>query len=175
MKTFKIKPPIPSSKLPALALFLSIIVTQHLTETSALHFRSIGYRQNETEHMAMLAIRSGLMDHPEGVLRSWNRSRHHCFWEGVICGAKDKRVNVLFLPARGLAGTLSPFIGNLSFLRGIVLQDNNLHGGIPPEIGRLFRLEELDLHNNSLQQPHWRNSSQHIGLHQPPISLCKPQ
>ncbi|MBA0866776.1 hypothetical protein Goshw_024328, partial [Gossypium schwendimanii] len=49
---------------------------------------------------------------------------------------------------KGLRGSLSPYVGNLSFLRFINLQDNNFHGVIPPKIGRLPRLETLSLYNN---------------------------
>ncbi|CAI0396740.1 unnamed protein product [Linum tenue] len=42
-------------------------------------------------------------------------------------------------------------IGNLSFLRNLVLLNNSLSGGIPSEIGRLRRLQELRLSENSLE------------------------
>ncbi|KNA13589.1 hypothetical protein SOVF_115320 [Spinacia oleracea] len=106
---------------------------------------------NETDYMALLAIKSQLIDlHPNGVLSSWNHSLHHCLWEGVICGRKHKRVTGLKLFGRGLSGTISPFIGNLSFLNIIWLDSNSLHGSIPPEIGRLLRLQSLYLPNNTL-------------------------
>lgn len=89
--------------------------------------------------------------YPCGVLSSWNHSLHHCFWEGVTCRRKHKRVVMLYLYARGLAGTISPFIGNLNFLRTVVLANNSLHGQIPHEIGRLFRLRSLYIYiNNSI-------------------------
>ncbi|KAL7166763.1 hypothetical protein ACSBR2_037441 [Camellia fascicularis] len=50
-----------------------------------------------------------------------------------------------------LVGSLSPQIGNLTFLEEINIQGNNFHGTIPQEIGGLFRLLNLLLANNSFQ------------------------
>ncbi|XP_031104581.1 probable LRR receptor-like serine/threonine-protein kinase At3g47570 [Ipomoea triloba] len=50
----------------------------------------------------------------------------------------------------GLVGTISPHIGNLTFLRELNLSTNKLSGQIPGEIGRLFQLRSLDLSVNAL-------------------------
>ncbi|KAH9606355.1 hypothetical protein KSS87_023345 [Heliosperma pusillum] len=116
--------------------------------TSAL--RSIDYSGNETDHTALLAIKSQLLVPSNQVLRSWNDSIHHCSWEGVTCGQTHKRVTELDLSSRGLAGTISPFIGNLSFLKIIYMYNNSLYGEIPTQLGHLFRLNDLWLYNNTL-------------------------
>jgi Leucine-rich repeat (LRR) protein len=56
----------------------------------------------------------------------------------------------LVLDSQKLVGSLSPFIGNLSFLRFLSLQNNSFSHEIPPEIGRLHRLLRLELASNSL-------------------------
>ena len=56
----------------------------------------------------------------------------------------------LDLSAQGLAGTISPAIGNLTFLRSLNLSFNGLRGVIPPSIGSLRRLQQLDLGVNML-------------------------
>ena len=61
------------------------------------------------------------------------------------------RVTKLNLFSYGLVGSLSPHIGNLTFLRTIVLQNNSFHGKVPSEIGGLFRLQVLVLSNNSFE------------------------
>ncbi|KAK4566995.1 hypothetical protein RGQ29_003015 [Quercus rubra] len=106
---------------------------------------------NETDHQALLAFKTQITQAPENVFSSWNDSLHFCEWEGVTCGRKHRRVTVLDLSSRGLVGSLSPYIGNLSFIREIVLANNTIGGKIPDEVGRLFRLHVLRLSNNSFQ------------------------
>ncbi|KAL4576672.1 hypothetical protein LXL04_012770 [Taraxacum kok-saghyz] len=101
------------------------------------------------DRAALLAIKSMIQDDPQGVMTSWNDSTDFCRWQGVTCSSRHQRVTAMDLSSGGLVGSLSPFIGNLSFLRSIRLLNNSLSGEIPPEIGRLFRLQELRLYNNS--------------------------
>ena len=108
-----------------------------------------GASGNVTDHLALLAIKSAMKD-PLGALDSWNQSLHHCYWEGVRCGHRHRRVVGLKISSRHLAGTISPYIGNLSFLRFISLSNNKLEGPIPAEMGLLSRLSYIYLYNNSL-------------------------
>ncbi|GLT96481.1 hypothetical protein SLE2022_140990 [Rubroshorea leprosula] len=85
-------------------------------------------------------------------MNSWNESLHFCDWMGVTCSRRHKgRVTLLSLESCGLFGSIPPQIGNLSFLRGINLADNNFQREIPQEIGRLIRLRFLNLSSNALQ------------------------
>ncbi|KAK9742355.1 hypothetical protein RND81_03G166500 [Saponaria officinalis] len=129
---------------PAFLIFF-LFVVQNITAAGAL--RRFDY---ETDHAALLAIKNQLVDRPEGVFSSWNDSVPHCAWAGVTCGRKHKRVTMLHLNSRNLSGTISPFIGNLSFLNTIALYNNSLHGQIPDKIGDLFRLQELWINNNTI-------------------------
>ncbi|TYH00342.1 hypothetical protein ES288_A10G268000v1 [Gossypium darwinii] len=61
-----------------------------------------------------------------------------------------RRVTKLKLRNLKLSGSLSPYIGNLSFLREFDLVDNSFYNQIPQEIGGLRRLEALHLGNNSI-------------------------
>ncbi|KAL5817161.1 hypothetical protein ACOSQ3_025539 [Xanthoceras sorbifolium] len=103
---------------------------------------------NEMDRLALLAIKSQLHD-PREVTSSWNSSVHMCLWTGVLCGRRHQRVIGLDLRNQSIGGPLSLFIGNLSFLRFIHLEDNNFFGEIPQEVGHLFRLETLIVSNNS--------------------------
>ncbi|KAK2992462.1 hypothetical protein RJ640_011601 [Escallonia rubra] len=105
---------------------------------------------NETDRLALLSFKAELNSNdPLHTMVSWNESTHFCMWEGVTCGSRHQRVIAIVLPSMGLTGTLSPAIGNTSFLREIVLTDNGIMGKIPREIGRLSRLQILVLANNS--------------------------
>ncbi|KAK2976301.1 hypothetical protein RJ640_002729 [Escallonia rubra] len=106
---------------------------------------------NETDRQALLAVKDLISGDPLAVLSSWNQSVHFCHWQGVTCGVRHQRVTGLDLSSQELVGSLSPQIGNLTFLRAIRLDNNSFRGPIPKEIGRLFRLKYLSLYNNSFQ------------------------
>ncbi|CAN1838552.1 Receptor kinase-like protein Xa21 [Linum perenne] len=106
---------------------------------------------NETDRLALLEFRSKITGDPLGALSSWNDSVHFCEWYGVSCSKRHHgRVTALNLTSHGLYGTISPHVGNLSFLKELGLFNNSFIGEIPSEIARLHRLERLVLYNNSL-------------------------
>ncbi|KAJ1431193.1 Serine/threonine-protein kinase, active site [Sesbania bispinosa] len=102
---------------------------------------------NETDHLALLKLKESISNDPFGILHSWNASTHFCEWHGVTC--MHQRVTELNLPAYRLHGSLSPHVGNLSFLRYLNLENNSFYGKIPQELGRLLQLQQLSLTNNS--------------------------
>ncbi|CAL5359508.1 unnamed protein product [Camellia sinensis] len=106
---------------------------------------------NETDRKALLAIKDLVTEDPSRFLSSWNDSNHFCNWHGVTCGRRHQRVTALNMSSLKLVGSLSPQIGNLTFLEEINIQGNNFRGTIPQEIGGLFRLQNLRLANNSFQ------------------------
>lgn len=102
------------------------------------------------DQVALLAIKSQITHDPHKVLHSWNDSFAVCKWQGVTCGTKPpRRVVALDLSSNDLVGTLSPYVGNLSFLHHIELGNNTFGGQIPSQIGHLTRLRSLSLVNNS--------------------------
>ncbi|XP_059658952.1 putative receptor-like protein kinase At3g47110 [Cornus florida] len=106
---------------------------------------------NETDKQALLAIKDNIPGDPFRVLSSWNDSINFCDWQGVICSRRHQRVAILSLSSINLVGSISPHIGNLTFLRDIYLNNNSFHGTIPQEIGQLSRLQQLWLNINSFQ------------------------
>ena len=106
---------------------------------------------DETDRFALLKFKESVPQDPHNILSSWNDSMHFCNWLGVKCGRRHQRVTVLDLQGHKLRGTLSPYIGNLSFLRFIILSNNSFYGEIPQEIGHLFRLQQLNLSDNTLE------------------------
>ncbi|XP_059639412.1 probable LRR receptor-like serine/threonine-protein kinase At3g47570 [Cornus florida] len=135
-------------KLSLVFITLLHIIMSTLPNATA---STITIDKNETDHLALLAIKSKIIHDPQGVVSSWNESLHFCKWEGVACGHRHRRVIIIDLTSRGLVGSLSPYVGNLSFLRVLQLFNNTLQGEIPPQVGHLFRLQLLLLYNNSFE------------------------
>ncbi|XP_047049093.1 receptor-like protein 12 [Lolium rigidum] len=74
-----------------------------------------------------------------------------CVWEGVGCHGASGRITMLWLPRRGLAGTITgASLAGLTQLESLNLANNRLVGTIPLWIGELDHLLYLDLSHNSL-------------------------
>ncbi|CAL5435689.1 unnamed protein product [Camellia sinensis] len=107
---------------------------------------------NATDRAALVAFKAAIVQDPFGALTSWNLSLHYCHWNGILCSRRHPdRVIGITLRSQGLVGSLSPHVGNLSFLETIVLQNNSFHGPIPQEMGRLFRVQTIAFSNNSFR------------------------
>ncbi|XP_028125257.1 probable LRR receptor-like serine/threonine-protein kinase At3g47570 [Camellia sinensis] len=103
---------------------------------------------NETDRLSLLAIKAKIIEDPLYALSSWNDSIHFCQWQGVTCSRRHQRVTALDLHSQELVGSISPHLGNLSFLRELLIQNNSFGDEIPPEIGCLPRLQILQLSND---------------------------
>ncbi|KAJ9160282.1 hypothetical protein P3X46_025696 [Hevea brasiliensis] len=126
-----------------LLFYTSLLCLQPPTDC----LRNLG---NETDRLALLEFKSKIGNDPHDVFSSWNDSVNFCKWQGITCGRKHHRVTSLNLYGLSLSGTISPFIGNLAFLRFLNLRNNSFHGEIPQEVGRLSRLRHLNLTDNRL-------------------------
>ena len=114
--------------LQELLLLLSILATSYAATPSP----STGHGGDEAALVAIKAKISG----SSRLLASWNRSTSYCSWDGVTCSRRHRsRVVALNLSSRGLAGAISPAVGNLTFLRSLNLSYNALRGEIPPSVG----------------------------------------
>ncbi|EYU30321.1 hypothetical protein MIMGU_mgv1a026218mg, partial [Erythranthe guttata] len=146
----------------------SIIITLYLLAFSCFAlYTPASSSSNQTDLLSLLALKEALNVDPNGALNSWNRTTNFCTWNGVTCGRRHpNRVIAINLNSQGLMGSLSPHIGNLSFLRKINLANNIFNSRIPQEIGLLRRLEivpenisqwrnlvYLNLINNNLSGP----------------------
>ncbi|CBJ26194.1 LRR-GTPase of the ROCO family, putative pseudogene [Ectocarpus siliculosus] len=65
----------------------------------------------------------------------------------------EGRVEKLCLNNNNLRGLIPPDLGNLAALRLLYLGGNQLNGSIPKELGALSELEDLSLCNNQLEGP----------------------
>ena len=73
--------------------------------------------------------------------------------EGVVelwCNCYNIESTTVGLNDNQLTGSIPPEIGNLTHLDWLFLDDNQLNGEIPPEIGNLTHLSYLRLDNNQL-------------------------
>ncbi|CAN1321047.1 Probable LRR receptor-like serine/threonine-protein kinase At3g47570 [Linum perenne] len=82
---------------------------------------------------------------------SWNSSTHFCQWKGVSCAATHARVTALELQSQELSGSISPHIGNLSFLKLLNLENNNLSGEIPASVFNISSLTDIWFGENQFQ------------------------
>ncbi|PWA46872.1 protein kinase-like domain-containing protein [Artemisia annua] len=124
-------------------LFYGLAITCLISATV-----SASYGGNETDYLALLSFKSMITQDPYKVLTTWNHSFHFCEWSGISCGKRHKRVTAVRLISQGLEGSLSPHVGNLSFLHALYLRNNSFQGAIPHELGRLSRLRHLYLNGN---------------------------
>jgi len=129
-------------------LFLLSVVSQTLVYTTPATVALV--LSSESDKVALLALKKKLINGVPNSLPSWNHSLHLCEWQGVTCSRGHIRVSVLHLKNQNWNGTLGPSLGNLTFLRALILSNINMHGEIPTQIGRLKRLQLLDLSNNNI-------------------------
>ncbi|KAL0300655.1 UNVERIFIED_CONTAM: putative LRR receptor-like serine/threonine-protein kinase [Sesamum radiatum] len=99
------------------------------------------------EVAALMSVKREMRD-INHVLDGWDiNSVDPCTWNMVGCSPEGFVIS-LEMASMGLSGTLSPSIGNLTHLRTMLLQNNQLSGVIPMEIGKLSELQTLDLSSN---------------------------
>ncbi|KAI3896058.1 hypothetical protein MKX03_030929 [Papaver bracteatum] len=109
------------------------------------------------EVKALLAIKQNLTD-PRDFLKKWNRQTDPCTsnWTGVLCFNTSSpidgylHVRELQLLSMNLTGTLSPELGQFSYLEIMDFMWNKITGSIPKEIGNIKTLKLLLLNGNRL-------------------------
>ena len=96
--------------------------------------------------MALYNATNGSQWHDQ---RNWTNTGSLRDWRGVSTNSAGF-VTGLSLPDNNLSGTLPPELGDLTQLRQLDLDDNQLTGSIPPELGDLPQLRRLVLGANQL-------------------------
>ncbi|MEO1052224.1 MAG: T9SS type A sorting domain-containing protein [Bacteroidota bacterium] len=104
---------------------------------------------NESDSLALLALYHSTDG--SNWTNPWDLTQPVGSWDGV--NLSSGRVRVIKMGSNNLNGPLPPEIGNLSALEDLELPLNNLTGPIPAEIGNLSNLLALTLYNNQLSGP----------------------
>ena len=81
---------------------------------------------------------------------NWDTGTAIGSWDGVTTGGTPARVIKVELDDEDLTGTIPADLGSLSELTHLDLSDNSFTGDIPSELGHLDNLEEVRLSDNSL-------------------------
>ena len=87
---------------------------------------------------------------------NWSADLVITAWEGVTVSGTPSRVSALDLAGRWgpwLMGTIPPALGELSQLRELDLRQNQLSGPIPSALGDLAQVRKLNLQRNQLSGP----------------------
>ncbi len=78
----------------------------------------------------------------------WLSTTTPCSWYGVTCGSGH--VTVLYLNQNQLSGSIPPELGNFTSLESLDLFGNQLSGSIPSQLGNLTHLYHFNLGWNQL-------------------------
>ncbi len=81
---------------------------------------------------------------------NWDTGTLISSWDGVTTGGTPTRVTKVELDDEDLTGSIPADMGSLSELTHLDLSDNSLTGDIPRELGHLDNLEEVRLSGNTL-------------------------
>ncbi|CAA2988403.1 tyrosine-sulfated glycopeptide receptor 1 [Olea europaea subsp. europaea] len=126
--------------------FLDVLLTVVLVSLSCSVYICHG-SCNEQDRNSLSSFNLSISTQPPLY---WSLSFDCYSWEGV---GRDEsgRVNSLFLPSKGLVGTISPFIVNLTSLTQLNLSRNRFSGPIPDEFfTALNRLVFIYISHNHL-------------------------
>ncbi|KAI3420735.1 Protein kinase domain-containing protein, partial [Psidium guajava] len=91
---------------------------------------------------------AGALGYPMTLAESWEGNDACQGWSFIIC--QGKNVTSVSFSKQQFSGTISPAFANLTSLRSLLLNDNDLTGSIPQSLATLPHLQVLDVSNNNL-------------------------
>ncbi|XP_062082879.1 polygalacturonase inhibitor-like [Humulus lupulus] len=126
----------------------SVILSLLFFTTLLLH-PALSELCNQNDKRVLLQIKKAFND--PYVLTSWHEDTDCCEWYCVECDSKTHRITSLSVIAGSLSGPIPPQVGDLPYLENLDLHKQvNLTGPIPPAIAKLKRLKSLRLDWTSL-------------------------
>ncbi|KAL6532123.1 Receptor-like kinase tmk4 [Orobanche gracilis] len=93
------------------------------------------------------------LGYPMSLAESWQGNNACADWRFISCDSQRRNVTVVNMARQGFSGTISPAFANLTYLRNLVLNNNNLSGEIPSALTSLPQLQIVDLSSNNLSGP----------------------
>ncbi|KAK6138594.1 hypothetical protein DH2020_027672 [Rehmannia glutinosa] len=96
---------------------------------------------------------AGALGYPMSLAESWQGNNACNDWRLINCDSQGRNVTVVNMGRQGFSGSISPAFANLTSLRNLVLNDNNLTGVIPSVLTTLPQLQSIDVSNNNLFGP----------------------
>ncbi|XP_065861587.1 receptor-like kinase TMK4 [Euphorbia lathyris] len=96
-----------------------------------------------------LLLIAGGLGYPPRLSDDWIGNNACSSWDFVTCDPQKKVITVN-LAKQGFSGTISPAFANLTSLKNLYLNNNNLTGAIPASLTKLPQLQVLDVSNNNL-------------------------
>ncbi|KAL5747469.1 hypothetical protein ACOSP7_024469 [Xanthoceras sorbifolium] len=103
---------------------------------------------------ALTAFKEAIYEDPHLVLSNWNAlDADPCDWSGISCSVARDHVIKINISGSSLKGFLAAELGQITYLKELILHGNNLIGIIPKELGMLRNLKVLDLGMNQITGP----------------------
>ena len=124
---------------------LALLIVLLVVVALTLATATITAQDNERDALMALYDSTNGSDWTTGT--GWGTADPYCDWYGVTCDADT--VTALVLENNQLSGPIPIELGNLSKLQSFNLYANNLTGPIPAELTNLDNLKELHLTDNS--------------------------
>ena len=102
----------------------------------------------DAQVMTLLGIAGGF-GYPSILSDGWD-DNNACGWAFVTCDVDKKNVVTVNLAKQHFPGRISSSFANLTSLKNLYLNDNNLTGSIPDSLIKLPELVTFDVSNNNL-------------------------
>jgi Leucine-rich repeat (LRR) protein len=105
---------------------------------------------NEQDSLALVELYNNTGGDAWTKRDNWLTAEPIYTWYGIVLNVDETRVDRIWLDNNNLSGSIPPEIGNLALLRTLALNSNQLTGPIPSELKNLSNLQEIDLVGNNL-------------------------
>ncbi|XP_074294179.1 receptor-like protein 54 [Silene latifolia] len=140
------------------------------------------HRCFKDDSIALLGFKDSFTLEGLGLATSWNKDTDCCKWIGITCHETTHRVTSIDLSSGGIMGAIgdnstlfllnrleslnlafnyfaesliSPNFGQFSYMKHLNLSGSGFVGQVPQELGRLSKLETLDLLANIITMPNF--------------------